>query len=319
YDFYGKRIATCSSDQRVKVWHIDSETEGWEVADAWKAHDCSIVKVAWAHPEFGSVLASCSYDRSIKIWEEQEHEPFNSTRRFKLRATLTDAKSSVQTLSFAPNHQGLKLATTSTDGYLRIYECPDPQSLSLWSLTSETQLLTHQSPKETDRLPITWCPSRFHPPQLVIATSTSTPSVSSAVRIYRLSAASLWMPFERLDPHSDADVLDVAWAPNMGRSYELVATGTRDGVVRIFKLVWIDIIEESGVAVESGGGKGMWKVDLVASLADHGAAVWRVSWNLLGTVLSSCGEDGKVRVWRAGVGREECQWVCSQVIGASDA
>ncbi|ORY29254.1 WD40 repeat-like protein [Rhizoclosmatium globosum] len=271
YDFYGKRIATCSSDQRVKVWHIDSETEGWEVADAWKAHDCSIVKVAWAHPEFGSVLASCSYDRSIKIWEEQEHD-----------------------------------------------ECPDPQSLSLWSLTSETQLLTHQSPKETDRLPITWCPSRFHPPQLVIATSTSH-RLFLPCQNYRLSAASLWMPFERLDPHSDADVLDVAWAPNMGRSYELVATGSRDGVVRIFKLVWIDIIEESGVAVESGGGKGMWKVDLVASLADHGAAVWRVSWNLLGTVLSSCGEDGKVRVWRAGVGREECQWVCSQVIGASDA
>ena len=39
----------------------------------YKAHDCSIVKVTWAHPEFGNVFASCSFDRTVKIWEENEH------------------------------------------------------------------------------------------------------------------------------------------------------------------------------------------------------------------------------------------------------
>lgn len=35
--------------------------------------------------------------------------------------------------------------------------------------------------------------------------------------------------------HQD-DVNDVAWAPNMGRSYHLVATACKDKFVRIWKL-----------------------------------------------------------------------------------
>ena len=37
-----------------------------------KAHQGSVWKVAWAHPEFGQVIASCSYDRTVSIWEELE-------------------------------------------------------------------------------------------------------------------------------------------------------------------------------------------------------------------------------------------------------
>jgi hypothetical protein len=36
-----------------------------------KAHNGSVWKVAWAHPEFGmGVLASASFDRTVCIWEE---------------------------------------------------------------------------------------------------------------------------------------------------------------------------------------------------------------------------------------------------------
>jgi nucleoporin SEH1 len=44
----------------------------WKLNDTWKAHDSSVLKVAWAHPEFGQLFSSCSFDRTIKIWEEQE-------------------------------------------------------------------------------------------------------------------------------------------------------------------------------------------------------------------------------------------------------
>lgn len=36
YDFYGKRLATCSSDQRLKVWDFNDETGIWELNDDWK-------------------------------------------------------------------------------------------------------------------------------------------------------------------------------------------------------------------------------------------------------------------------------------------
>lgn len=77
YDFYGKRLATCSSDQKVKVWDLDEESH-WKKTAEWKAHKGSVWKVEWAHPEFGQVIASCSVDRSICIWEEGEEEGTSS-------------------------------------------------------------------------------------------------------------------------------------------------------------------------------------------------------------------------------------------------
>ena len=54
YDFYGKRMATCSSDQKVKVWDQD-EAGNWNCSASWKTHNGSVWKVTWAHPEFGQV------------------------------------------------------------------------------------------------------------------------------------------------------------------------------------------------------------------------------------------------------------------------
>lgn len=96
YDFYGQRMATCSSDQFVKVrttrlihlhfkrqlfqlrsniikliqvWDED-EHGNWHLTASWKAHSGSVWKVTWAHPEFGQVLATCSFDRTAAVWEE---------------------------------------------------------------------------------------------------------------------------------------------------------------------------------------------------------------------------------------------------------
>jgi nucleoporin SEH1 len=93
YDYYGTRIATCSSDQSIKIWYsspslphlfpsplssiidhherdlVDNE---WKLSASWKAHSGSVWKVCWAHPEFGQIVASCSFDRSVIVWEEEE-------------------------------------------------------------------------------------------------------------------------------------------------------------------------------------------------------------------------------------------------------
>ncbi|KAI9329474.1 WD40-repeat-containing domain protein [Obelidium mucronatum] len=306
YDFYGKRIATCSSDQKVKVWQVNGENDGWSLDDSWKAHDCSIVSVSWAHPEFGNLIASCSFDRTVKIWEEQEHEALGSGRRWKLRATLSESRGSVHSVEFAPNHLGLKLATCSADGWVRIYEAEDIMNLSSWSLTGEFEAVA--GCKETDRLCLSWCPSRFQPQQIVVGCGEK-----NIARIYRLTANNQWTAFEYLGPHHDT-ITDVSWAPNMGRSYQLIATASKDTHVRIFKLSWeIDPIQsERGNA--SSTAKGAWKIELLGSFNDHRAVVWRVDWNLLGTVLSSCGDDGKVRVWKAGFGSGE--WVGTETVGA---
>lgn len=87
FDYHSKRIATCSSDQSVKVWD-QNEKGQWFCSYSWKVrssspppfqhycrprlqtHSGSVWRVTWAHPEFGKILATCSFDRTIAIWEE---------------------------------------------------------------------------------------------------------------------------------------------------------------------------------------------------------------------------------------------------------
>ncbi len=78
----------------------------------------------------------------------------------------------------------------------------------------------------------------------------------------------------------------MAWAPNLGRTYHLIASAGKDHIVRIFRLVYQPQI-------------GKLECREVAVLSEHNAEVWRVEWNLSGTVLASSGDDGAVRLWRA--------------------
>ena len=70
FDWYGDRMATCSSDQHVKIWDRDPATNSWKNTATWKSHSGSVWKVTWAHPEFGQIVATCSFDRTAVIWEE---------------------------------------------------------------------------------------------------------------------------------------------------------------------------------------------------------------------------------------------------------
>ena len=86
----------------------------------------------------------------------------------------------------------------------------------------------------------------------------------------------------------------VAWAPGGQRGYELIATGSKQGVVRIYSLTET----EEGVLV----GGGAYAVSLVAQFEQTGGGVFRdvqrVQWNVTGTVLSSSGDDARIRIWK---------------------
>ena len=90
-----------------------------------------------------------------------------------------------------------------------------------------------------------------------------------------------WQICELLGGHTGV-VRDIAWAPNMGRSFEIIATACSDGHVRIFHLT------------KANG----FSVDLVADFDEHASEVWKVEWNVTGTILSSSGDDGVLRLWK---------------------
>ena len=330
FDHYGRRIASCSGDRTVRVWDLTDEGDwsfgggsGGSSGSEWQAHKGSVTRVAWAHPEFGQLLATCGTDHAATVWEEREgglglgglpgsaggggDSVANTagatapgaapTTRWVAKAQLTDARKSVTCLQFAPRHLGLKLATGSADGAVRIYEAIDVMNLNHWpiSATIEVEAMSAASShggtaEGAGGIPtaLSWCGGRFEPPALVVGGS------SGAVSVYRYSDASrAWHLTASLPRHSGG-VLDVAWAPNVGRSYHLIASCGQDNVLRVHRL-------KRGRKEGTGGGAGEATLEIESCqiLDTNGAEVWRVAWNITGTVLASSGDGGIVQLWKS--------------------
>jgi len=293
FDFYGGRLATCSSDHMVKVWDQD-EAGKWHCTCKWKAHSGAVWKVTWAHPEFGQVLATCSFDRTAAVWEEivsdASGEHHNNT--WIRRAPLVDSRTSVADVRFSPRYMGLQLATVSADGVIRIYEAMDVMNLSTWSLEHE---LNMRCPGSC----ISWSPAPTFLSQLLAAGSeepagAANPHTGGAkVLIFEYSkAARKWSKVQNLTGITDK-VHDIAFAPNMGRSFHILGIASSD--VRIVSLS-TPSGAENGVSATSGGG---FEVRELVRLSDHNSEVWRVAWSITGTILGSSGDDGCVRLWKA--------------------
>ncbi|KIY47304.1 WD40 repeat-like protein [Fistulina hepatica ATCC 64428] len=364
YDFYGIRLATCSLDQRIKVWALDQQSGTWSVEDDWKAHDAAVSKLSWAHPEFGSLIASSSFDRTVRVWEQtspsQTPDPKASangiqpsTGRWVERALLTDARGTVRGVEFAPHHFGLKLASVASDNYVRIYECLEQPGVSSWQLTEEIDLQTSVSSGGQSRAPNTHAlatPTQAHAPldgptpslvaQALQQTPSSGPSrsmqnreadggwciswckdrywgemfaagcgTSGTVKIIQIPPSRKPITVAVLDPAPPVDeeapaaprpapsaVTSVSWAPSCGRSYHLVATGGRDGFVRIWKLI---PTPEDAMDMDDAEESVGWRVFMVGEFDHHKFYVSLLTWVLYRTVLSSVGHDGRVRLWKA--------------------
>lgn len=355
YDFYGSRIATGSSDQHIHVFDKDAAT-GWAQIDSWKAHDSAIVKVCWAGPEWGQIIASCSHDATVRIFEEDPREPPMSGRRWKKRHTITDFRGPIYDIEFAPSHLGLKLASIGCDGVLRIHEPLDPSSLSGdWSTSTEINLLTNLAARHLQSsFALSWSPSPYFKDYLVVcaledaiifkrvegggggsgsgpgsggsianvaggdtgAMTVGSAGSSGAGGATGSNIGSTYVKVAELPGH-DGLIRDVAWAPSMGRGYQLIATASKDGFVRVFR---INEEPDGTVAPALNTFDEMTadesipnlKVQQLGSFDDHHGEVWRVSWNLTGTILASAGDDARVRFWKASYNQEfQCMAVVS--------
>jgi len=304
YNYYGTRLATCSSDQKIKVWDLEVTATGtnWKKSAEWKAHSGSIWKLSWAPAEFGNILASCSFDRSVLIFEEEDSA---KGKLWLLRATLVDSPLPVTHLQFAPNHLGLKLATCCVDGRVRIYEANDVVNLTMWTLSHDFQVS-----KEGCNC-LCWNPSPFSPQSIAVATNKTT------FEIWEFNEnQKKWelIPLEDLQSKNEghkAAINEVSWAPNLGRSFHLIATASKDKSVCIWRFQEIqktastpssltkDNNSNPATSTTSNNSSSSEREFLLEKemKAMHESEVWHVEWNVVGTVLASSGDDGIVLLW----------------------
>jgi WD40 repeat protein len=286
-------------------------------------------KLQWAHPQYGRILASCSFDRTVAIWEELNHQSsaadFGSAAHkgpprksnWKLR-TRRDSQEPVTDIAFAPRSLGLQLATVSGDGYVRIYKPDDAHNLEFWheqsfeASSSDASSSSSSgggggggggdgeeaSAKRSRQLTsISWCEAHFCPPMLAVAAK------DGSIRVWAFNEAfERWQVMHQLQGHTGA-VHDIAWAPDTGRSFHLLASASSDGCLGVWAVVKSG---EAGGALPGAAdgaegprlGDGKVSRCMMKASAHGGREVWRVQWDISGMQLASSGDDRKVRLWR---------------------
>ncbi|KIM79276.1 hypothetical protein PILCRDRAFT_561803 [Piloderma croceum F 1598] len=295
-DYYGKRLATCSSDRTVKVFDVvdgDAQRTGHTLKGG------PVWQVAWAHPKYGHILASCSYDGKVLIWKEQQIQGAGVSSWTKVKEhTLHTA--SVNSVSWAPHEMGAILACASSDGKLSVLTFKNDgqwgadifnghaigcNAVSWAPATQPGSLIT---PQQNNAVP-------GQPPAPVQTIKRfASAGCDNLVKIwgYREDSQS-WVEEETLEGHTDW-VRDVAWAPNIGLPRSYIATASQDKTVIIWTkdaltAPWIKTTLDPSSASTTAA---------PASTGKFPDVVWRVSWSLAGNILAvSCG-DGKVTLWK---------------------
>jgi len=114
FDYYAKKLATCSSDRTIKVFDVVGDK--YTLSATLTGHEGPVWQVAWAHPKFGVLLASCSYDGFVHI--QKEVAPNSWTKVYEHRFS----ECSVNSIAWAPHEYGLVLACASSDGRISLLD-----------------------------------------------------------------------------------------------------------------------------------------------------------------------------------------------------
>jgi nucleoporin seh1 len=149
---------------------------------------------------------------------------------------------------------------------------------------------------------ITWNPSRFHAPMIAVSSDDAFSPGGKVILFEFIENTRRWVKIEVISFVNDP-VHDIAFAPNVGRSCHLLGIASRD--VKIISIKPNNNNQASNLphpfntqpsSLTSNHPK--FEIKQVAQFNDHGTQVWRVSWNITGTILASSGDDGCVRLWK---------------------
>jgi len=275
-DYYGKKLATCSSDKTIKIFEV-GETQNNQVAEI-KGHEGPVWQVAWAHPKFGPILASCGYDRKVCVWKESSPNAWSKIFEYDKH------ESSVNSISWAPHEFGLSLATGSSDTTIAILTYKGDGNWDVKTISNAHAVGVNA---------VSWAPAVI-PGSLVGAAAPAAPTkrlvsggCDNLVKIWSFSQPeNQWKQEDTLESHQDW-VRDVAWAPNIGLPSSTIASCSQDGAV----IIWSH--------------EARWNPKPLPKTSDQ--PVWRLSWSIIGNLLAVSGGDNKVTLWKEGLYGE---WSC---------
>lgn len=266
-NYYGTRLATCSSDHLVKIFEIKSNGQSFPIAEL-TGHDGPVWQVNWAHPRYDNVLASCSHDRKAIVWKE-----VNGKWQKSYEYNQHDA--SVNSISWAPYEYGLIFACCSTDSAISIIQFMG----DVWKPIKISK--AHEEGCNA----ISWAPAKrtesiTSSSEIIDSKRIVSGGNDRLVKIWKEESPDKWVVETVLEGHEDW-IRDVAWAPSENLNLSTIASCGMDGRVIIWRCT--DLNEKK------------WSSRI---LKKYDEVLWHVSWSLCATVLAVCGADNKLNLFQ---------------------
>ncbi|RKP03614.1 hypothetical protein CXG81DRAFT_29213 [Caulochytrium protostelioides] len=299
-DYYGKVLATCSSDATVRLFEVSGDRQ--TPLETLHGHQGPVWQVAWAHPKFGQILASCGYDARVLIWRNLN----NTWTQVKEHAVHA---ASVNAIAWAPHEYGLVLACASSDSKVSIltFRPEDGEWDSVefpahsigvntitWAPAYVPGSLLEQQPATTPgNSNGATMPSGGGPPPTASGASSlpaahltgkrlATGGCDNLIKVWTPNPTTgAWEAEAPLTAHTDW-VRGVAWAPNMGLPVSLLASCGQDRCV----LIW-----------SQDRRTGTWSHAPLRA-EPFPDVVWNVSWSAMGNLLAVACGDNHVSLWK---------------------
>lgn len=301
----------------------------------------------WNGPYTGTLFGSVGTDGFCNLWLESQTSDIQSGHRYKqIHRIPTKSSRPWQSLDFKSHGLETYLALTSFDGSLSIFEPRDHGDLTddwlEWSPSSDFHVLEPVPPPSVETgFHVAWCPERV-PCFTAVEAGLDKKSMGLVVaamelaRVFRTDKERRLYLAAELTGAQDI-VRSVAWSRGSMRGFDVLAAGSKDGIVRLYELhtphhkrpARTSIDNGVGTPAQqrlkvarSGIGAGLaemsraaqpvaeaeeyahdpshvvHEVRLVAELRGHLGAVWHVNFSFTGEFLMSTGDDGSVRTWK---------------------
>lgn len=343
HNLYGNRRVTASSDHRLRVCDRNDKTGQWTVVDIWTAHNAEVTDVKWNGPYVGEHIGSIGEDGYLRIWQEDVNQAPNSGRRFKkIFEQMTTTGVPYMSLDFKNVGSETYLAVITRDGYLSVQEPEDHDDLSSWQVMWSDYLCKPPPRTQETGFRVSWHKEKT-PAWPAILAGLDRRSLSLAVsigemaRVFRTDKDRKFYIAATLEGAKDL-IRDIHWAGGSVRGFDIIATASKDGFVRVYELHTLGAASlpksikpqspapngdsalsparsqtRSGIGAGLAGGTNGRRDDkdgapgavrqearLAAELDMHGAP-WRVSIAPEADLMLSTGDDGTVRVWKKAV------------------